>query len=247
MADRAETELWTDLLGLIVRLHDREADLPLLDGLRAADLAEPLGALLAQSSEPGAAAAFRQALAELGEHPASGVLDRLACDFADIYLTHGLRIAPSGSVWLTEEHLERQQPMFDVRAWYEHYGIAVPDWRCRADDHIVHELQFVQHLLGLGDSDALADAALFMDRHLLPWVPDFCRAIEARAETAFHRAAARLSRAVLEVLRQWLEARTGIVSEVVGHAFAREQDRARKAAEVKQVARPFVPGLAESW
>lgn len=247
MADRAETELWTELLGLIVRLHDREADLPLLDGLRAADLGEPLGALLAQSSDPGAAAAFRQALAELGEHLGTGVLDRLACDFADIYLTHGLRIAPSGSVWLTEEHLERQQPMFDVRAWYEHYGIAVPDWRCRADDHIVHELQFVQHLLGLGDSDALADAALFMDRHLLPWVPDFCRAIEARAETAFHRASARLSRAVLEVLRQWLEARTGIVSEVVGHAFAREQDRARKAAEVKQVARPFVPGLAESW
>lgn len=247
MAEPGETELWTDLLGLIVRLHDREADLPLLEGLRAADLAEPLGALLARSSDPGAAEALGQALAGLAAHPGIGVFDGLACDFADIYLTHGLRIAPSGSVWLTEEHLERQQPMFDVRAWYEHYGIAVPDWRLRADDHVVHELQFVQHLLALGDADALADAALFMDRHLLPWVPDFCRAIEARARTAFHRAAARLSRAVLEVLRQWLEARTGIASEVVDHAFAREQDRARKAAEVKQVARPFVPGLAESW
>lgn len=247
MAEPTETELWAALLGLIVRLHDREADPALLQGLRAADLAEALGALLTQSSDPGAAAAFRQALADLGTSPGDDALDRLACDYADIYLTHGLRIAPSGSVWLTEEHLERQQPMFDVRAWYDHYGIAVPDWRCRADDHVVHELQFVQHLLALGDGDALADAALFMDRHLLPWVPDFCCAIEARAQTTFHRAAARLSRAVLEVLRQWLEARTGVASKVVDHAFAREQDRARKAAEVKQVARPFVPGLAESW
>lgn len=247
MAEPAETELWVDLLGLIVRLHDREADLPLLVGLRDADIAGALAGLLAQSSDPGAAAGFRQALDELGDNPPEAALDQLACDFADVYLTHGLRISPSGSVWLTEEHLERQQPMFDVRAWYEHYGIAVPDWRCRADDHVVHELQFVQHLLALGDGDGLADAALFMDRHLLPWVPDFCRAIEERALSAFHRAAARLTRAVLEMLRRWLEARTGIDSTVVDHAFAREQDRARKAAEVKQVARPFVPGLAESW
>jgi TorA maturation chaperone TorD len=243
--DDTQAAARAELLGLVIRLHDREVDADLVHALRAADPAPLLEGFLAASNDPGAAEAFCTALTELDLSQAA--LDGLAADYADIYLTHGYRIAPSGSVWLTEEHLERQQPMFEVRAWYDHYGLLVPDWRCRSDDHLVHELQFVQHLLGLGDADALTDAARFLDRHLLPWVPDFCRRVEDRAQTGFHRAAARLTRAALDEVRHWLAQATGIAPEVIGHAFAREQDRARKAAEVKQVARPFVPGLAESW
>ncbi len=237
---------WAAVLGLVIRLHDREADADLLATLRTADLTPMLEALLAPAQAT-AATGFAAVLAAMPDAPDAAYFDQLAADYADIYLTHGYRVSPSGSVWLTDDHLERQQPMFDVRAWYEHYGIRVPDWRLRSDDHLVHELQFVEHLLGLGTTAALGDAAHFLDRHVLSWVPDFCNRAETRAQSDFHRAAMGLTRASLAALRDWLTTATGVRSEVEPHAFARERDRAARAAEVKEVARPFVPGIKASW
>lgn len=258
-----EFALWSDILGLIARLHDREADAGLLQGLRSLNLGEVFDDLLEVEEDRAIAEAFAVMLDELPDPPTPAYLDELAADFADAYLIHGFRAAPTGSVWLTDDHLERQEPMFVVREWYHHYGIVVPNWRLRADDHLVHEIEFVQHLLQLGTVAALQDASIFLDRHLLSWAPDFCLRVAQHTREPFYALANLLTRAVLADLRARLEAATGIVREPVSHAWAREAERAGRAAEAETGAEtgtqtgtqtgsedadsPFVPGLAESW
>ncbi|OYX43949.1 MAG: hypothetical protein B7Z02_07140 [Rhodobacterales bacterium 32-67-9] len=243
---RQRFALWAEALGVVIRLHDREADADLIEGLRGADYPTLVAALLDGRPDQAVAEGFAEVLAGMPRQVPPAVLDELAADFADSYLTHGFRAAPTGSVWLTEDHLERQKPMFDVREWYAHYGLSVPDWRLRSDDHIVHEMQFVVHLLTLGSPDALTDAAAFMDAHLLPWVPDFCLRIADHARQPFHAGAALVTRALLSALRAELTAATGRPENVLPHAWAVQSERTERQAEADRES-PFVPGLAESW
>jgi TorA maturation chaperone TorD len=238
--------LWAEALGPVIRLHDREADSEVIEGLWAADFPAVAAVLLEDSADGAVAEGFARVLAGMPRPVPPSVLDELAADFADGYLTHGFRAAPTGSVWLTEDHLERQQPMFDVRDWYAHYGLRVPDWRIRSDDHIVHELQFVAHLLALGTPDALTDAAAFMDSHLLPWAPDFCVRIAAHARHPFHAGAALLTRALLAALRSELTDATGRAENVLPHAWAVQSTRSERQAEADRES-PFVPGFSEGW
>jgi TorA maturation chaperone TorD len=244
---RAALSLWADVLGLLARLHDREVDHDLLDGLRGLDLAEVLSALLPSDDGQKIAQGFVAMLEALPTPADAAYLDELAADFADIYLNHGFRAAPTGSVWMSEDHLERQQPMFDVRDWYQHYGITVPNWRLRSDDHIANELQFVQHLLGLGTAEAAFDAARFLDQHVLPWVPEFNTRVAGCAREPFHAMANLLTRAALEALRALLEDITGVAPLHLPNAWQREASRDARAAAVEAIERPFMPGLAESW
>ncbi len=226
-------------LALLIRLHDREADAPLIEGLRESDAAGLFAALI----DGPAPSELGRALAALPRPVDAATLDLLAAEYADVYLTHGYRIAPTGSVWLTEEKLERQEPMFAVREWYEHYGLSVPEWRIRPDDHIVHELQFVAHLLTLGTEDAARDAARFMDRHILVWMPHFLALMAERCEQPFYVAVARLSGAYLETLRDALEQITSEPRWVPDEGEAVVPYSLRELEQ--DVA--YMPGVSESW
>lgn len=238
--------VWADLLGPLIRLHDREADAALIEELDASGYADLLAGILEDDRAKAAARGFRDVLAAMPRPVPPPLLDELAADFADAYLTHGFRAAPTGSVWMTEDHLERQAPMFEVREWYRHYDLSVPDWRLRSDDHIVHEMQFVAHLLRLGTPEALLDAAAFLDAHVLPWVPDFSLRVTARARHPFHAAACVVTRETLLALRDDLAAATGRAPEVAPHAWAVQASRAERQARADEE-RPYAPGLGESW
>lgn len=238
--------LWAEALGPLIRLHDHEPDTALVEALRAADYPAVVAALLAGREEAATAKGFARVLAGLPRPLPAAVLDEMAADYADAYLTHGFRAAPSGSVWLTEDHLERQEPMFEARAFYAHYGLKVSDWRIRPEDHLVHELQFVAHLLALGTLPALQDVAMFLDRHLLPWAPDWCVKVAANARHPFLAGVALSTRALLAALRDDIARATGIAPDILPHAFATEGARAARQAEA-DAERPFVPGLAPSW
>ena len=230
-----------DGLDVLIRLHDRELDRELLQSMAQHRIAEGLNELL--ESEEGLAAAreLQAALEEIGPAPSDAALDGLASEYADIYLTHAYRSAPNGSVWLTDEHLERQLPMFAVREWYDHYGISVPDWRLRADDHLVHELQFVAFLLRQQAMVPARDAARFMDLHLLPWLPEFCTRARKHATTRFYRAVLDLTRAFADDLRQSL-------AEITGEPRAvRSLPDPGQPAKVDQDRAAFVPGMSASW
>lgn len=230
-----------DGLDTLIRFHDREIDADLLGQLRRFNVVRGLHELIEADEGQATAKAFATALDGLGTDPSDAVLDDLAADFADIYLTHGYRVSPNGSVWLTEDRLERQMPMFEVRDWYEHYGVAVPNWRMRADDHLVHELQFVSYLCRLGGEVAALDAGRFMDLHILPWVPEFCRRARERVRHTVYAGLMDLTLCHLEELRLLIESVTGtprVIPATVRPDTARTPE--------PDVA-PYVPGTAESW
>ncbi len=233
-------------LALIIRLHDREPDKALVDGLREISPAA-FFSLFLDKEDLQPALEFEEALAALPAPVDEASLDRLAAEYADIYLTHAYRISPNGSVWLTDDHLERQEPMFQVREWYDHYGIKVPNWRIRSDDHIVHELQFVETLLSLGRESATQDAARFLDRHVLVWVPHFCRLMAERSKEPFQKSVGLLTVAFLDVLRDMLEELTGETRwepEEPLHPYSLPGARPEQKPAEQEA---FVPGVAESW
>lgn len=246
MTDPAARAVWAELLSLLIRLHDREADAELIAQLQAAEAPALFDALFS-GDDNGATALFAAALNDLGDAPGTGILDEMAADYADLYLTNGHRTTPTGSVWMTEDHLERQEPMFEVREWYDHYGLKVPNWRVRSDDHLVHELQFVHHLLRIATDDSLGDAAHFLDKHVLGWAPEFCDQAAQRVRTAFHAGVAAVTGNFLVALRDWLTAETGIAPDIRTNAYVRAEEREARKAGAKEIERPFVPGLEPSW
>lgn len=236
----ASLEAAADVLDVLIRLHDREVDDELLTGLRDADVADWFAEYLPGTAGQDAAGSLKSALQDLASPVAEAVLDDLAAEYADLYLTHGYRVSPSGSVWLTEDHLERQMPMFEVREWYDHYDITVPDWRVRADDHLVHELQFVSFLCRLATKVAAIDAARFMDQHVLPWVPEFCTQARPRLQQPLYRAIFDLTIVMLEQLRDTLQDLTGLEREI----RLAQPATANRALEEEAA---YIPGTSESW
>jgi TorA maturation chaperone TorD len=231
-----------DLLDLAA-LHDREVDAAALERLRAAAAQDLLRLRLV--NEGGRAALFLldEALRGLPAVVDGALLDDLAADYADIYLTYGLRAAPNESVWLDEDNLAMQAPMFEVRALYRRHGLQVPDWRQRADDHLVHELQFLAHLLDPETGDTLGEAGAFLDEHLLLWCPDFSARVAQRCATPFYAGLAAVTAAYLDELRELLERVLGqprTPREVV-------EERRRRARASEPAPSAFVPGSAPTW
>lgn len=246
-----------DLDGL-VRLHDRELDGAALAALKAA--AFPAGLALPPVGEA-AELAYRGMAAAVAELPpvagagditvAAGAaalttaLDALAADFAAIYLTGAAGASPYESVWVTEEHLACQQPMFELRQIYAAAGLQVDDWRKRYDDHLVLQLQYLVRQLRAGAD--WASLAGFLDEHLGYWFPDFARRVSERASTAFYGALAELSYVWLERFRDLLADIADLPRpprEVIAARI-----RAKLGLEASQLAPvKFMPGVGgPSW
>lgn len=198
-------------LAFLAFLHDREPDAETLKRLAACPLAEWLGLRLISDPAKQALSLLDGALSRVPSDPDSQLLDDLAADYANIYLTYAYRASPNESVWVDEDGLERQASMFAVRKWYEHYNLGAEDWRERADDHLVLQLQFLSFLFGAQKLDhSLSDAARFMDAHLLLWIHDFAERVSNRAETPFYAGLALLTAAYVEELRDYLNSATGV-------------------------------------
>jgi TorA maturation chaperone TorD len=227
----------------LAALHDHEVDARALERLRAAADPGLLRLRLVNERSRDALLLLDQALRGLPAGVDGTLTDALAADYADIYLTYGLRAAPNESVWLDEDNLTMQAPMFEVRALYQRYGLQAPDWRRRADDHLVHELQFLAHLMAPATGDTLGEAAAFLDEHLLLWLPDFSARVAQRCATPFYAGLAAVTAAYLDELRELLE-------RILGQPRTpREEveERRRRARESEPAPAAFVPGSAPTW
>lgn len=181
-----------DDLDQLIRLHDRELDADTLRALKAA--AFPGGLALAPDGEGAelAYANFAAALADLPDAPTPQVVDELAADYAAIYLNNSLGASPYESVWLDDERLACQQPMFELREIYAAAGVKVTDWRRRFDDHLVLQLHYLRHVLQAAGVDR-QNLANFIDEHLGYWLPDFARRVALGCNTPFYAALAELT------------------------------------------------------
>lgn len=244
MLDRLCAETAQDLLALAL-LHDRELDRELIHALWRDCYEDFLGLRLRGQRASRALGLLREGLTEIPTELCQATLDRLAADYADIYLTYGLRASPCESVWLDEDNLAMQEPMFRVRAWYRRHGLGVEDWRKRSEDHLVNELHFLAHLLeGAAESGTLDEAARFMDEHLLRWIDRFAERVAGRCETRFYAGLALLTAAYLDELRDLLAELLGTPRPTAEEVEARTPSVARLPVEVEG---PYLPGVAPGW
>jgi TorA maturation chaperone TorD len=229
----------------LARLHDREPDRELLASL--CDVGFPAGLGLALRSQRGQEAleAMAGATSSLPEPVDQTTLDLLAVDYADIYLNYGLRVSPYESVWLDDDGLERQEPMFQLRDCYRRHGLTVQDWQKRADDHLVLQLLFLSHLFGKAKGEEpLREAATFLDEHLLRWTGHFATRVATRCGTRFFGGLALLTSAYVDELREVL---ADILDEPRPSPDQIEQRmRPRKAAGPCAPAH-YVPGAGPGW
>lgn len=239
---RQFSEAVHDDLNTLACLHHAEADDALLAALAGQQFPGSLGLRLVSPRGLESVDLMRQAVAGYGVPLSRAQADELAADYAAIYLNHAISAAPCESVWLDDENLALQAPMFQVREIYRRHGLGVIDWRTRADDHLVVELQFLARLAREDGDDAWREAASFMDEHLLRWLPKFGDRVARRCATPFYAAAAWLTWTYCDELRDVL---AGILGE------ARPSAEAVEARMNLQSTTPaplrFMPGMAPSW
>lgn len=231
-----------DLDALAV-LHHAEVDDVLLGHLSMAGFPDGIGLRLLSEAGTRAMAFMRQAMAELSAPMSEATRDELAVDYAAIYLTYAYHVSPCESVWLDQENLGMQAPMFQVRDFYRLLNLGAAEWRMRSDDHLVLELQFLAALFRSEHPQALNEAARFLDTHLLRWLPLFGSRVASRCATPFYAGAALLTAAYCDELRD-------VLAELTG-------DRRPSAEEVEASMRPrneaqpvpmtYFPGVAPSW
>ncbi|HPE60437.1 MAG TPA: molecular chaperone TorD family protein [Thiolinea sp.] len=234
-------------LRLLADLHALELTPAGLQSLR--DLGLP-DALVLQPGGFNAELARSLLRDSLQQEPTPDFMDQLATDFAAIYLNGSLHAHPSESVWLDDEELVCQQPMFEVRACYARHALAIPDWRRLPDDHLVNELLFVAHLLdqaaGQPEPQALLEeTAQFLDEHLLRWLMPFSERVSQRCQTRFYAALAMLTGLGVEQLRDLLAGMLDVARPTPEELEARFKAQALKAAEPQALR--YFPGMAAGW
>lgn len=227
-------------LQLLAILHDREPDAQLLQQLRHADFPTVLGLKLESESGLQAIDLMQRAIASLPEAITTRFLDELAADYASVYLNHNIHASPEESVWLDEDSLICQDSMFQVRSWFERYGLEISNWRIRPDDHLVYQLQFIAHLLEKQDGmESLLQTATFMDEHLLRWLEDFGQRVSQRCDTPYFAGVAALTAAYCEELRE-------LLSEILQQPRPSKkeiEERMQPARHTEPVPVKFVPGI----
>jgi TorA maturation chaperone TorD len=144
-------------------------------------------------------------------------VDALRADYTRLFIGPGKTdTAPWESVQLTPERLMFQTQTLDVRGWYRRFGLEAVRQYQEPDDHVGLELAFLAHLAGLAlqaqaennprELERLLGAQReFLKKHVLLWVPAWCRQVQANARTDFFAGAARLLHGTLRELAQRLE------------------------------------------
>ena len=231
-----------DDLRLLSALHDREPEATVLEAMRKAPVGQQLAVTLRSEAAQMAFDALDSAITDLPAPIDSATVERLAAFYADIYLTHAYRAAPCESVWLDDDGLIQQEPMFQVRQWYRRAGVVVADPDKRPDDHVVHQLRFVAHLLASqSDEKGLREAARFLDEHLLLWFGRFCGRVARRCPDAYFAGLALLSGAYVEEIRD-------LISEVLGEPRPSIEETDGPDVTIGppdlEIASPFLPGAA---
>ena len=229
-----------DDLEMLALLHDKEPDAELLEALRDSDFPAGFGLKLVGESGLRALETMRHAVRALPDPLTGRLIDELAADYADIYLNHTLHASPLESVWIDEEQLTCQESMFQVRSWYEHFGLSAEDWRLRPDDHLVLQLQFLSMLFAQAENEtSLEQAARFMDDHLLRWLDAFAQRVAHRCATAYFAGVALLTAAYCEELRD-------LMAMILGQSrpSAEEIDeRMTQKRRSEEVSLSYMPGL----
>jgi len=232
-------DLMVDDLTLLVSLHDKELTEEMLTLLRDNNFPYTLGFAL-QNKE--ASEIFDLLKSGMDDLKADN-MDELAADYADIYLTNTLSASPFESVWLDEESLVMQAPMFEVRKCYEKFSLEIDNWQVRSDDHFIHQLQFAAHLLSMKDEENLEYLSVFMDEHLFRWFDQFAAKVANRCATKFYAGLVMLTSNYVNELRNIL----AIITEQKRPSKDEIEAKFTGVIPLETMPLQYNPGSAESW
>ncbi len=141
------------------------------------------------------------------------VQDRLRWDYTRMFVgPYNLDAPPWESAYVSKERLIFQEETLRVRKKYLKYNLLPSNYGHEADDHLGLELDFMYRLSNLalervmesdmdGNSyyEILSDQKIFLEEHLLRWVPDFAQDMADSAETEFYMGMAKVLRGFLEI------------------------------------------------
>jgi len=233
-------------LQLLATLNDREPTAELLEGLRSTSSQDWFSFKVTSEIANAACTLLDTALDAMPYPIGASTLDELAGDYAAIYLIHSYRAPPTESPWLDKDQLERQEPMFEVAAWYRRYGLGAQDRQLRSDDHMVLQLQFLSYLFSAPELDMAAsasEAARFLDQHLLRWISNFAERVAARCQTPYYCGVVTLTDGYLQSMRDYLAERYHLPRPVPDALASAQKSSAERDDEVAR----YMPGVAPSW
>ncbi len=167
---------------------------------------------LGQIKSPQIKGALSALGAELGDdffsRPEEGLLEELAVEYTRLFLGPGRHIPANESI-----HHERADgdwgrlwgaSTVEVKKFIETAGLQYKDDFTDMPDHISVEFEFMQKVIEKereawegGDRDralyCLKMEKMFIDDHLIKWVPQFCGKVVSEAAMSFYREMARIT------------------------------------------------------
>jgi len=191
---------------LLSRLYMVEVDQPVLDTLRRANFRVDIG----NPDLDEGYSLFRKFQQGIGER----TLLELAIDYVKTFIGSGQSgdsaAYPYESVYTSEDHLIMQEARDDVLALYRSEGMDKADGWTDPEDHVCLELAFMAHLnrrsLELFEAGKRDEAVAylvkqrdFLDRHLLVWVPNFCKNMLRFAQDDLYRGLAKVTLGFLAI------------------------------------------------
>jgi TorA maturation chaperone TorD len=177
---------------------------------------------------------FTEILSELGVHLGEEffsvsddeLIENLAVEYTRLFLGPGKHISPHESI-----HYERDDgdwgrlwgaSTVEVKKFVESLGLKYKESDTSIPDHISVELELMQKVIEKerqawienNDKDALHYLKIehmFMEDHLLKWIPGFCDKIISETEMSFYSEMARLTKSFIELEEKELN---NLLSEV---------------------------------
>lgn len=117
-----------------------------------------------------------------------------------------LLASPFESSYENFEGMLMQQETIKVRNFYHHEGLQVENEGQLPDDHIQFELEFLLHLLNSNKHiDPSSVYKLFLERHLLKWVPKHIKLVEKNSQNNITMAFAYLLKGLLQLEKMAIE------------------------------------------
>lgn len=138
------------------------------------------------------------------------MIDTLKSDYTRMFIgPNDLPAPPWESSYLNEDKLLFQEETLQVRRAYLKYNYLNNNYPHEADDHIALELDFMGKLSMksieldnfnniLETIDILNDQKLFLENHLIKWVPEFTHSIDQSSKTDYFIGLSNILRGFIE-------------------------------------------------
>ncbi len=181
---------------------------------------EPTEAFIKELRSPQLTGTFSDMGVELGEKfykdPESNVVEALELEFSRLFIGPGRHISAHESIFTELDSgvggLWGLKTV-EVKKFIESTGLDYEPQFTGIPDHVSVELEFMQKLTEWEADKWMQEdrknaeycrsiQRMFLEQHLLGWIPKFCDAIMAQAELPFYRAMAEILSSYMELERQ---------------------------------------------